>query len=67
MHVYQDNMSSELAAVAARLVVEDGLEYAAAKRRAVKQLGLHARTALPDRCGRTSDWLAPCSASPVSS
>lgn len=48
MHVYQDNMSSELAAVAARLVVEDGLEYAAAKRRAVKQLGLHARTALPD-------------------
>jgi hypothetical protein len=26
-------LSSELAAVAARLVVEDGLEYAAAKRR----------------------------------
>jgi len=34
--------------VAARLVVEEGLEYAAAKRRAVKQLGLPARTPLPD-------------------
>eukprot|EP01032_Pedospumella_encystans_P003180 gene3180-3745_t len=30
------------------LVVEEGLEYAAAKRRAVKQLGLPARTPLPD-------------------
>jgi hypothetical protein len=43
-----DALKEELAAVAARLVVEEGLEYGAAKRRAVKQLGLPARTALPD-------------------
>ena len=30
------------------MVVEEGLEYGPAKRRAVKQLGLPARTALPD-------------------
>ncbi|WHZ10486.1 MAG: putative nucleotidyltransferase [Burkholderiaceae bacterium] len=39
---------SEIAAAAARLVVEDGLEYGPAKRRAVRQLGLPQRTALPD-------------------
>lgn len=39
---------SEIAQAAARMVVEEGLEYGAAKRRAVKQLGLAARTALPD-------------------
>ena len=33
---------------AARLVVEEGFEYAAAKRRALKDLGLPPRTALPD-------------------
>ena len=43
-----DNVQSEIAATAARLVVEEGLEYGPAKRRAVKQLGLNARTALPD-------------------
>jgi hypothetical protein len=43
-----DNAKSEIAQVAARLIVEEGLEYGAAKRRAVKQLGLGARTALPD-------------------
>lgn len=41
-------MTAEIAAVAARFVVDEGLEYAAAKRRAVRQLGLPARTALPD-------------------
>ena len=41
-------MKSEIAAAAARIVVEEGLEYGAAKRRAVKQLGLNARSALPD-------------------
>ena len=41
-------MQSEIAATAARLVVEEGLEYGPAKRRAVKQMGLNARTALPD-------------------
>ena len=43
-----DTVQSEIAATAARLVVEEGLEYGPAKRRAVKQLGLNARTALPD-------------------
>ena len=40
-------MEEEIAATAARWIVEDGLEYGAAKRRAVKDLGLPARTALP--------------------
>ena len=43
-----ENAKSEIAQVAARLVVEEGLEYGGAKRRAVKQLGLNARAALPD-------------------
>ena len=43
-----DTAKAEIAATAARLVVEEGLEYAQAKRRAVKQLGLPTRTALPD-------------------
>ena len=38
----------EIAATAARIVVEEGLEYGPAKRRAVKQLGLPARAELPD-------------------
>lgn len=42
------NLKSEIAATAAALVVEEGLEYGPAKRRALKQLGLPARTALPD-------------------
>ena len=43
-----DSVKEEIAATAARMVVEEGLEYGAAKRRAVKQLGLSARAALPD-------------------
>lgn len=39
---------TEIAATAARLVVEEGLEYGPAKRRAVRQLGLAQRAALPD-------------------
>ncbi len=42
------NLNSEIAATAAALVVEEGLEYGPAKRRAVKQMALPARTALPD-------------------
>jgi hypothetical protein len=38
----------EIAATAARLVVEEGLEYGQAKRRALKQLGLGSRAELPD-------------------
>lgn len=43
-----DTLQAEIAATAARLVVEEGLEYGPAKRRAVKQLGLPVRSALPD-------------------
>lgn len=39
--------STEIAALAARWVVEDGLEYGPAKRRAAKQLGVSGRGALP--------------------
>jgi hypothetical protein len=42
-----DTLQAEIAATAARLVVEEGLEYGPAKRRAVKQLRLPQRTALP--------------------
>jgi hypothetical protein len=43
-----DALKAEIAAVAARMVVEEGLEYGAAKRRAVKQMGLPLRAGLPD-------------------
>lgn len=41
-------LTREIAAAAARMVVEQGLDYGAAKRRAGKQLGAPPRTALPD-------------------
>lgn len=43
-----ETVKSEIAATAARLVVEEGLEWGPAKRRAAKVLGLGPRTALPD-------------------
>ena len=43
-----DSVKEEIASTAARMVGEEGLEYGPAKRRAVKQLGLPVRTALPD-------------------
>ncbi len=43
-----DSVQTEIAAAAARMVVEEGLEYGPAKRRAVRQLGLPQRAALPD-------------------
>jgi hypothetical protein len=43
-----DNLALEIAAAAARLVVDEGMEYGPAKRRAVKQLGLPPRAPLPD-------------------
>ena len=43
-----ETLTQEIAAVAARLVVEDGLDYGSAKRHAGRQLGVPARTALPD-------------------
>jgi len=45
---YMDSLKQEIAACAARMVVEEGLEYGPAKKRALKTLGLPARTALPD-------------------
>nr|WP_315228397.1 hypothetical protein [uncultured Limnohabitans sp.] len=43
-----NTVQEEIAATAARMVVEEGLEYGAAKRRAVKQLGLNGRAPLPN-------------------
>jgi hypothetical protein len=43
-----NHISAEIAATAARIVVEEGMEYGPAKRRAVKQLGLNSRAELPD-------------------
>lgn len=44
-----ETLKSEIAAVAARMVVEEGLDYGAAKRRAAKHLGLSSRIALPGK------------------
>jgi hypothetical protein len=46
--LFMQDVYNEIAATAARMVVEEGLEYGSAKRRAVKQLGLPGRTKLPD-------------------
>jgi hypothetical protein len=45
--VNASTLKLEIASAAAALIVEEGLEYGPAKQRAVKQLGLPARTALP--------------------
>ena len=45
--MYSDTQQ-EIAATAARLVVEEGMEFGPAKRRAVRELGLSPRQALPD-------------------
>lgn len=42
------DLSDTIAQTAARLIVEEGLEYGPAKQRAVRQLKLPARTPLPD-------------------
>jgi hypothetical protein len=42
------DLQEKILHTASRLVVEEGLEYGAAKKRAVKQLGLPPRTPLPD-------------------
>lgn len=42
------SVKQEIAAAAAVLVVDEGLEYGPAKHRALKQLGLSPRTPLPD-------------------
>lgn len=47
METIAQTLKAEIAATAARIVVEEGLEYGPAKRRAVKHLGLPTRTPLP--------------------
>lgn len=42
-----DTLKAEIAQVCARLIAEEGLDYGAAKHRALRQMGLPARTALP--------------------
>ncbi len=42
-----NSVTHEIAQTAARMVVEEGLDWGAAKRRAVKQLGLSTRSPLP--------------------
>jgi hypothetical protein len=44
----KDEISIELLQCTARLVVDEGMDYGAAKRAALKQLGLPGRTSLPD-------------------
>jgi hypothetical protein len=49
MDLQRTDLAAELAAVAARLVVDDGQDYASAKRQAIRLLGLAgARVPLPD-------------------
>lgn len=48
MKSHRDDVAAEVLAAAARLVVEDGLEYGPAKQRAARQLGLGPRLGLPD-------------------
>lgn len=48
MELHSPGVKAEIAASAARLVVEDGLEYGPAKRQAAHLLGLPPRTRLPD-------------------
>ncbi|MEY4344321.1 MAG: hypothetical protein RL032_153 [Pseudomonadota bacterium] len=43
-----DQLKDEIAASAARMVVEEGLEYGSAKRRAVKQLGVVSKSVMPN-------------------
>ncbi|MGN1055844.1 MAG: hypothetical protein ACI4QS_03915 [Comamonas sp.] len=46
--MHASSVAQEIVQTAARMVVEDGVDWGAAKRRAIKQLGLPPRTALPD-------------------
>jgi hypothetical protein len=48
MDAFHTDLGSEIAAVAARFVVEDGMDFAAAKRQAGRQMGLPARVPWPD-------------------
>jgi hypothetical protein len=47
MNMHDSIIAANIAASASRFIVEEGLDYGAAKRRAVRQLGLPTRTGLP--------------------
>ncbi|MEO8858630.1 MAG: hypothetical protein ABI343_16730, partial [Burkholderiaceae bacterium] len=47
MELASNSAKAEIVATAARMVVEEGLPYGPAKRRAIRHLGLPARTPLP--------------------
>ena len=47
MNMHDTIIAAHIASSAARMVIEEGLEYGAAKLRALKHLGLPARTPLP--------------------
>ena len=47
METISHSLKSEIAAAAARMVAEEGLDFGPAKRRAIRLLGLPARTPLP--------------------
>lgn len=47
METIGHSLKAEIAATAARVVVEEGLEFGPAKRRAIRHLGLSARSPLP--------------------
>ena len=47
MNMHDSIITANIASTAARMVVEEGLDFGAAKRRAAKQLGLPPRTELP--------------------
>lgn len=48
MNMHDAIITANIASSAARMVVEEGLDFGAAKRRAAQQLGLPPRTALPN-------------------
>lgn len=48
MYMPDSDLTREMAAVAARFVVDEGLDFAAAKRQASRQMGLPARAPWPD-------------------
>ena len=48
INAMSQDLKLEIAATAARLVVEEGLSFGPAKRRALREMGLPARQALPD-------------------
>ena len=62
MHDFEPHsLKEQIAAAAAAMVVEEGLEYGPAKRRALKQLQRRARRSAGGRAdGRMLAWMRQC-------